>query len=271
MRALRKSHGATLGEVAKALGVAPSTVLRWETGERTLKVPHIARYGSAIGATPEQIDAIKRLAWETSKQYLPKRRKIVTLLEIERNAQMITTVSALLIPGLLQTGDYVRAMLRQDNAADDEIGGMVAVRLGRKDAINRLGAARLVAIVGEAALHLMIGGPDVMAHQLRELLQMSSRANVEIRILPFAAGWSPAIQEGPFSLVEFADKPPVVQVDHSKQSLFFEDTNDVSSFIRIVSQILSAAIDSAPSAKLIADRIEQLEIYSGRYRSEHPH
>lgn len=264
LRAAREKAGIGVRELATRLNVPAGTVSRWETGQRTPSPKDVARYMSEIGAPAEQLAELVDLAHEpmgsawVSIGIPEQRRQLGALLTLERTASCITAVSPLLIPGLLQTADYVRAMMIAGRVPAMEIDTRVAVRRGRRDSITRENPVKLVALIGEPALRQVIGDRKVMADQLRELLEMAKRPNIDLRIIPYGCGWHPAL-EGPFVLVEFHNRNPVVLVENRRSALFFHLADDVAVYQEAAQQVSEVAMSAEASTVLIAKTVTSLE------------
>jgi hypothetical protein len=100
---------------------------------------------------------------------------------------------ALLVPGILQTYEVIRAIMVAAGVPETEIDERVNDRLGRRHLITRRGPAHLTVLLGEAAIRQNIGGRPIMADQLRYLLELEKFPNVELLAVPFSANWTPAL------------------------------------------------------------------------------
>ncbi|UCM88250.1 helix-turn-helix domain-containing protein [Streptomyces marincola] len=138
----------------------------------------------------------------------------VPYVQFERKAVRILDFSTGLIMGLLQIEDYARAVFRAANprVPEDIIEGKVAARMRRREVLARAEPPNLWLIVHEAALRTEVGGRDVMAAQLEDLLRMAALPHVDLQVLPFAAG-APDGQMRPFTLLGMADGPTVLYAD----------------------------------------------------------
>jgi Domain of unknown function (DUF5753) len=200
------------------------------------------------------------MAGSARSTFLPEQqRQLAALLDLERDANRIVNVSPLLIPGLLQTSGYARAIMIGAKVHPVEIETRVAVRLGRRDVITRRqDPARFLAVIDETALRRNIGGPAVMLDQLRALDEASRWANVDLRIMPVGSDWHPAL-EGPFVLIEFADRPTVVQVENRRSALFFHEPMDVEIYQQAVDRVTEVTMSPADARGHIASVIDELE------------
>lgn len=266
LRRAREDAGLSARQLADKLGLSHTTIGRWEKGERSPRPVDVATVLSALGADNGIREELVELARDTDGSHwvattLPEQqRQIAALLEIERDATAITDVSAMLIPGLLQTGDYARAIMTAGGIPDIDVETRVAVRLGRREAITRTDRpARLVAFVDESALYRMIGGHHVMREQLRWLLHVAEWPTVDLRVVPVGAGWHPGL-EGAFVIVERgADNAPVVQLETRRSALFLHEAADVAAYQEAAARVEEVAMSPDATSGLIADLINRMD------------
>jgi transcriptional regulator with XRE-family HTH domain len=265
LRRAREDAGLSARQLAIKLGVAHTTVGRWESGERGPRPTDVATVLTALGASNALREELVELSRDSDGRHwvasgLPEQqRALAALLELERDANRIVTISPLLVPGLLQTSGYARAIMIAAKVDPVEIETRVAVRLGRRDVITRRQRpVRFLAVVDETALHRNIGGRAVMLDQLRALDEASRWGNVELRIVPVDSGWHPAL-EGPFVFIEFADRPPVVQVENRRSALFFHEPMDVETYQQAIDRVIDVTMSPADTRGQIAAVIDELE------------
>lgn len=265
MRTARNAAGLTATAVADLLDVRPSTVTRWEKGERKQKPVDLERYLLAVNVPREQIVELVELAEDADASpwlavSLPsQRRQYDALVKVEATARSIVVMSPLMIPGLLQTADYARAIMVSAKVAERELESRVATRLGRKQTILRRNPAHLIALIGQQVLAQSIGGPQVMADQLRSLLADGERPNVDIRLIPNNIGWHPGLI-GPFVLIIAEDARPVVHDENVRSSLLYHDPEDVAAYQEAVEDVLEIAMSLPDSTRLIESAISRLEL-----------
>jgi transcriptional regulator with XRE-family HTH domain len=258
LRKLREANNLGLRELAENIGVHFTTLSRWETGSRFPRSEDVALILGRLGVTDGRRDDLIELARNVDRpQWLSlgstqQQRQLATLLEFEGSATTITCVAPLLIPGLLQTAGYARAIMKTGGFTDDEVEIRVAVRMGRRDVLARSGKPMMRALIGEAALRTAIGGHEVMAEQLATLQDMADWESVDLRVIPIAAGWHPGLM-GPFVMVERADGDPVVHIETLDSGLFLHEPKDTVSYRRAADMVLRSAMSQADSRKLIAD------------------
>jgi hypothetical protein len=181
---------------------------------------------------------------------LPK--QLVTLIDHENKAIAISAFEVTVVPGLLQTGEYARAVIsRIVNVPPDEVDDRVAARLARQSLFSRDRPARFIFYLHESALRLPVGGPAVMAEQLRHLQRMSTRSYLTLRVVPVALG-AHAAMTGAFRLMEFAEFKPVAYLESETSSLFLEKLEEIQAYRRILEALADTALGEGQSRELIA-------------------
>ncbi|MFR9727648.1 helix-turn-helix domain-containing protein [Saccharopolyspora sp. MS10] len=260
LRDARRKNGLTLRGLASILDVSHSVLVRWEHGDRVPSAESISAVCVVLGVSNTAQSRMLKLAREAAAEPSPalnpdgigEADQLATLLEFERTATKITDVAPLLLPGLLQCADYTRAIMTA-GVPDQEANKRVAMRQGRRDIITRKRApARYTALILEPVLHQPIGRPAGRYDQLRFLDEIAERDNVELRIIPSAAGWTPA-HAGPFLLLEFAKADPVVHLEHHRSSAFLREPEAVEAFRSARDELEQVALSREDSRKLIAE------------------
>jgi len=264
LRAARTATGKSQREVGKALKIDSGTLSRYETGERPPGPEEVAAILAVLGVSGVERDEIIDLARNPSGTTwlavsLPEQRaQLSALLEFEQMATEITAVAPLLPPGLLQTGPFARAMMREGDVPDDEVEMRVAVRVGRRDILMRSeNPAHLTAFIGASVLRGRIGGAHVMAGQLDHLLKMGRLPNVDIHIIPDECGWHPGL-EGPFVLLSNKTMS-LVNLENRRSGLFLQEEGDLTAYQGAVEKVLSVAMSPDQSSELIAREAERIK------------
>ncbi|NUT51186.1 MAG: helix-turn-helix domain-containing protein [Saccharothrix sp.] len=261
LRALRLARGLSCLDVAKAIGCSESKISRMETGNRGLRADEVAAilgYLRAPAALRQELVDLVRAGehrnWHAIHGKLPSNWK--DLIGFESEATALYNYEPLLIPGLAQTPDYARAIIRggDDRLSEAELDALVATRMGRQVILSR---AQVHLLIDEGILHRRLGSPTMMRTQLQHLLTLGSRANIAIQVVPLATGPHPGL-EGPFLRLEFADQPSLVYVESRHTSTFLEEAGYVDS-ARLAWQTLRAlALSAEESLGLIAKIIGKL-------------
>lgn len=270
LRANRERAGFSTVALAEKLGVDQSTISRWENGKRKINEVDLTKWLMACEATHDEIDELAGMVtarlvtdvddavW-TSSLPADRTQQMDALLRAEETAESITFVAGLVIPGLLQTGDYARAVMQAHKVPQVDARTRVLERIGRRDIVTRKNRPTQVnAFIDEAVICRKVGGDDVMREQLAHLLELAQLPNVNVRIVPLAADWSPT-HEGQFVLIDTADEKPVVHQETRRVGLFFNDQQDVKSYREAVAMVEKKAMDPADSQRSIAERQQKLE------------
>ncbi len=208
--------GLTGRQTARQLDLSPSWISRLLTGKRNATAVQVSAFLAVCGVTGTERDRLLALCGE---QHIPGwfqqhgsrlPEQLVTLIDHETKAVTISEFQEPGMPGLLQTGDYARALISQSsNMPAEEVEGRVAARLARQSLFSRDRPPRFTIYVHEFVLRLSVGGPAVMLDQLEHLLRMSRRSYLTLRVVPAALG-AHAAMTGAFTLMEFAEFRPVV-------------------------------------------------------------
>lgn len=266
LRDLRGQAGLGLRQVAKKLDISHSVIVRWEKGERTPSTESVSALLAVIGVSSADrdriIDMVREVADEpvntVSVGIAGMAGQLTALLEFERVATRIVDVSPLLVPGLLQSAEYVR-LIMGTGLPPAETDTRATLRLGRRDVIMReKSPVAYTAFIGESVLRQPLGDAGVLQDQLRLLLKLSEADNIDVRVIPSAAGFTPA-HAGPFVLLEFDKAAPVVHLEHHRSSAFLRDPEDVQAYTNAVNDIATVAMSAADSAGLIAEEMTTLE------------
>lgn len=173
---------------------------------------------------------------------------------IENEATAMFNYEPLFVPGLLQTGDYARAVIAAGNLelAEGAVDQLVRTRMGRQALLSRLDAPMLNVMVDEMVLRRPIGDAGCMYGQLRHLESMTNRSRVEIRVVPFSVGANPGL-EGPMVIMEFLDQPTLVHVEIRSASGFLEEPAEISRAKVAWRGLRSMALSPEDSVRLIAE------------------
>lgn len=192
-------------ELADRLFCDRTMVTKIETGKSVPTDDMLTAWGKECGFDPAPYIVMARHARRPEMAL----RYFESWLEIEKAAKLIRIWSPMLIPGPVQTEDYIRALCRSIGTDEDTIEGYVAIRLGRRDMLK---SARVIILIGEAMLYpQMVGSPAVMADQLQHLLDVSEGPRLSIQVVPLndtVCGLS-----GAFDIASGDEFPDTVRMD----------------------------------------------------------
>jgi hypothetical protein len=200
---------------------------------------------------------------------LPDRRQqMVAYMDWEQNASRIVEVAPLLVPGILQTNDYIRAIMTAGGVPAAEIAARIAVRIGRREVISMPNPPELLVLLGQAALHQDIGGRRVAIGQLEHLMKMATQPSISLRIVPDHCGWHPGLEEA-FALIESSrasaarrattGKSSIVFVGTRRSVLMLHEERDVDAYKHAVDRIATVALPQDASVNFIGDLRDRME------------
>ncbi|GAA1093373.1 helix-turn-helix transcriptional regulator [Nocardiopsis exhalans] len=254
---LRDSSGLSRAQVAERIGITDSTLWRYETGMTRPKPGDVAIlldvYG-VHGAEREELiemakHARKRGWWHRHRQAL--KPGFDSYIGLEAAASVVRTFQTSVVPGILQTEAYARAVIEQTaiSSAPDMVDEKVLVRMSRQELITREDAPlQVVAILDEAVLRRQVGGPETMHEQLQRLIALAQHPNVTIRVVPFAHGAHPGL-DGQFNLLEFPEQadPDLVYLEQAGSGLVPEDPEEVRRYTLMFGSLLGRALKANES------------------------
>lgn len=235
MRRLRNEHGWTVEQVAEQLLVSPSKISRLETGQRGASARDIRDLCDLYGVDDEQRQQLTSLAAEGKQPAWWQSRNLYysTYVGLESEAISIRDFGLGLVPGLLQTAEYGRAVLRSTRPAlsPEVVEQRLASRMQRQKLLLSDQAPRFEAVIDEAVLHRVPVDADVMRGQLARLLGMSELPRVDIRVLPFRAGMLPS-NTNKFIILSFAQPalPGIVFIEHLTGDVYLDRAEDVKAY-----------------------------------------
>lgn len=243
LRSLRARAGLTSGQAAGLVGWHQSKVSRIETGSSGVKPPDVRLLLDVYGVEdPELRELLLMLAgsddggvrqnwWHAYRGVLPPTYR--DFISLESQASGMRTLETSVVPGLLQTPEYARAVTRAavGSVEDAKLNTLVEVRLARQDVLRSNPPLELTAVLDEAVLRREVGGPEVMTQQLKRLLEAAKLPQVRLQVLPFAAGAHIGIT-GPFVIFSFPSRSDldVVVLDHLTSSLYLERKEDLRAY-----------------------------------------
>jgi transcriptional regulator with XRE-family HTH domain len=260
LRQLREARGLSADTVAAQLGWSGSKVTRIETARTRPTAGDVALllgvYGvpSDVRASLIQLahDAQRRGWWTEFGDVF-----ITSYVALEDEAISIRQWEPQLIPGLLQTEDYVRALLAEFAPdSHDDVERRIRARVARQAVLSRPDAPELTAIIAEPVLRWPIGGPETMRGQLRSLLEAGRRPNVTIRVLPMSAGAHAGL-DGSVILFSFGEEdfPDVAYTEGPAGGTYVESADQVQRVSLNWDRIADKALSAEESAAWIADLV----------------
>lgn len=260
LRRLRDERGLTIEQVASLAGGEwnPSTLGRWENGDRRIRPADLRSLLDVYEVQGEQREALMTLSrearqrgwWQVYSAVLPS--EYSSYIGLETEALWMRTYQQQLIPGIVQTEHYARAVIRAARPDDDtaSIDRRVAVRLDRQNVLTGDRPMNLWAVIDEAAIRRVVGTPEIMSAQLQHLAEVAERPGVQLQVLPFSTGAHAAMASS-FVILGFeAPDPDVVYIDTGTSALFVEASPDVDAYRLMFDHLRASALAPAESLRL---------------------
>ncbi|MFD5493783.1 helix-turn-helix domain-containing protein [Streptomyces sp. NPDC001812] len=270
LRRLREAAALTTAQAAEALDCTKGKISRIENGRVTVRLPDLTAMLLAYGATSTELrDRLSLLARKANRrrrqgwwnQYGPVLADTYRdYIALETMAGTIRTFQAQLVPGLLQTPEYIRAVTVASHQwqTADEIEQFVQVRLARQERLVSDSPLQLWAVLSEAVLLQQVGGPKVMSAQLNQLLIASEQPNVTVQILPFSRG-AHASMFGPYVVLGFPEEAAldVVLADNPTGSMWLEREAEVGRYQELFDAARTSALSPVESRMVIRRRAKE--------------
>ncbi|HEV7934028.1 MAG TPA: helix-turn-helix transcriptional regulator [Actinomadura sp.] len=247
LRQLREAKGIGREEAGYAIRASDSKISRLELGRVGFKERDVSDLLTLYGVTDERDrEELLSLAaqanapgwWHRYSDVLPSWFEVYV--GLEEVAARIRAYEVQFVPGLLQTGDYARAvtMLGHPDASAEEIERRVTLRMTRQRLITAEDPPHLWAVVDEAALRRPVGGGEVMREQIHHLVELTGLPNVTLQVVPFEHGGH-AAAGGPFSILRFSepDLPDVVYLEQLTSALYLEKRDDIDRYLAVMERL----------------------------------
>jgi transcriptional regulator with XRE-family HTH domain len=274
LRDLRNRQHMTVKTAAEELEWSETKLWRIETGQTSLRSHDVELMCRIYAAPTDLTEALMGLAketkskgwWQAYGDVIPENFDVY--LGLEEAATGLAWYEPELVPGLLQTDGYARAIITADNpdVPEQEIGRRVQLRIERQALIRRPSAPLALRVaLNESVLRRPVGGREVMADQLDALAEAAELPNVTLRVVPFTAGLHHGLMTGPFVILRFPvngdgqdSEPPTVYVDGFTGALFLDKPGEIERFSDAFEYIWSAAANEAASSRLIRQSAKDL-------------
>jgi transcriptional regulator with XRE-family HTH domain len=253
LKAAREQRGWSQADLAEQIPYSLSTISMVEALHRVPTRDLAVHLDKAFG-TP---GTFARL--EARLRDLPFPASFRPFAAYEAEATALYVFEHSLVPGLLQTPEYARAVLAtRPNTAEDEIDNLVAARLARQEVLTRgePPPPLLWALIDEGVLYRPVAPAEVMRDQLARLAEVSRRPNVTVQVLPYSAGGHTGLL-GAFTIAELGSAPSIVNVEDITYGRVFEDAATVSQVTLRYKSLQSEALPKGASRELIARVAEE--------------
>src|ERR1700733_493565 len=262
LRRYRENVGYSLEDAARILECDRSKISRIETGQRGIRPKELRELMAEYGVPASEQLALLAIAsrggqhswWHPYADVFSE--AYLDYVIMESAASEIMTYEAQLIPDLLQTDDYARAIAAAEPGytTEEQREDAVAAKAVRRHGVLT-GKRRFWIILGEGALHQAVGGPGVLAAQISHLIQLGAEfPDLTLQVLPFSAGAHAAAGSGSLAILRFPDAPSlgVVYLEALSGGVYLESQQDVARYIRAFALLRGAALSTADSARLLS-------------------
>jgi transcriptional regulator with XRE-family HTH domain len=267
LRLLREAAGITREDAGYAIRASGSKISRIELGRVSFKERDIADLLELYGVAGAESATLVELAkeanspgwWHKYGDVLPDWFSVYV--GLEEAASLIRLYEVQFVPGLLQTADYARAVVRlgQPGATPEEIEHRVSLRLGRQELLTKPGGPRLWAVVDEAALRRPLGGSEVMRAQLVRLIEATREPNITLQVVPFLSGGH-AAEAGAFTIMRFPepDLPDVVYLEQLTSALYLDKRDDVERYTEVMERLSVESESPERSVHILSGMLEEV-------------
>ena len=257
LRKLRTEKGLTVEQAADQLLFSMSKLSRMETGHGVATPRDVRDLCDLYDVTSEaERDHLMQLAAEGKQQGWWQSYDLdyfATYVGLEAEAAGISYYQSAIVPGLMQTPGYARAMAAASipRVTPERIDELIEVRRMRQRLLAQNPPVRLDVVLDEAVLRRAVGGAVVMSEQLERLIELASQPNVLMQVIPYAVGAHPAM-DSTFNILDFAGSVPrVVYVEGLVGWLYLERPQDVTRYLQVFKHLCSVALNPQESIELV--------------------
>ncbi|MFG2234856.1 helix-turn-helix domain-containing protein [Streptomyces sp. NPDC048723] len=266
LRRLRLACGLTSTQVAERLLISQPKISHLENGRRAIKPRDVRDLCSLYQVTdPQVVDSLMRMATEADRQgwwVACGEVPYAVYIGLETEAASLRSYEPLVIPGLLQTPAYARAVIEETipQATGEQVAARLEVRLRRQHRAHHPARPfRLWVVLDESALRRVVGGPEIMREQLEYLNHLSTQPHITVQVLPHDVGAHPGVS-GQFSILDFADAPGAgtVYLERFTSDLYLEKRSDVRLFSAMYDRLQAQALNPDGTRRFISRAAEEL-------------
>ena len=256
LRALRVARGLTVEQVAGELLCSTSKISRMETGHRGATARDV-RDLCNLYEVDDQLERARltNLAAEGKQRGWWQAYELDyfdTYVGLEEAATGTRQYQSTVVPGLLQTPEYARAVAEVLDVTPERVDELVEVKMRRQTLLARKPEAPLSVILDEAVLHRVVGGAIAMQAQLNHLISVTKFHNVTIQVISYGAGAHPAM-ESTFAILSLEEPvPSIVYVEGLVGFIYLDRPQDIARYEQVFDRLRDVALSPQESIKLIA-------------------
>ena len=260
---LRKERGHSVRDVAERTGWSIAKISRGENGVSKISPLDVRRLAELYEVPAADVDRLCEMArdsvadawWRRYERWLNP--TFLEFLAYEADAARAWSVQTMFVPGLLQTSDYVKAILSIGPVRDpDRNDADYEVRLRRQRRLEGPDPIEVNALIAESVLHWQFGGGEVMRGQLTHLCALAERPNVSVRVIPFAH----PVPIYPVDLFESGGEGPAVAFSETQWGTpFTEDPIELRQARREIHRLEEVALSEQGTIEMIERRVRELD------------
>lgn len=266
LRRLREATGRTQTDVGAAIGRTHTTLVNWEGGKTKISKSDLAYLLAELRAPAEVRKGLEQLREEAGRggsQWavygLPSWLRPVV--SFEEDATGLRTFQPVVIPGLLQTEEYAKAIhvAAPHIVSPADIDRWVAARMQRQRRLSGERPLRFHTVIAEAALRTQVGGAAVMTEQLQRLLDVAAGRNIKVQVLPNTSGAQAGVASN-FTVLHFANPatdPPLGHFDGPLGGYLIDDEGDVASLDALFTDLAREALPENEAADLVRGILDE--------------
>ncbi|MGH3864737.1 MAG: helix-turn-helix domain-containing protein [Pseudonocardiaceae bacterium] len=267
LRQLREASGVTTGAAGHAIRASHAKISRMELGRVGFKERDVADLLTLYGITDEQergvFLALARRSnvpgwWHHYSDILPSWFEMY--LGLEQASSVIRTYEPQLVPGLLQTEEGARAVIRlcDLSASAEDIERRVALRMKRQKVLTQPEAPSYWVVIDEAALW-RLDGRSAMREQIRHLIEMAELTNITLQVIPLYSGAHAAVG-GPFTILRFSepDLPDIVYLEQLTSALYLDKIQDVQYYQVVMDRLCVQAKPPAEAIRFLSSTLKEI-------------
>jgi transcriptional regulator with XRE-family HTH domain len=263
LRRARQAAELTQEQVAREMHWSLSKIIRIEAASSSISPNDLKTLLRLYGVTDsEQVDALLALArlarerswWSAYRDVAPL--SLLQLIEYESAASSIRQWETILIPGILQTDDYARAVIQvyyDEWAGSDRLNALVELRIRRRGLFDGNNPPLFHFMLDEAVVRRQVGSRSIMRRQLRALIEVSERPNISVEVIPYSAGLHAGVR-GPFKVIEFADPSDrdLVFLESPRGDIVSDDPEETLWYREAFEKLGRVSLDPQDSRALLA-------------------
>ncbi|MFL6122728.1 helix-turn-helix domain-containing protein [Actinophytocola sp.] len=269
LKRLREARGWTLVEAVEVLGNKATKLSRLENGQSSARPLDIRILCEALGATEEEtawaVETAKhcnqRGRWSGYRSIYAKNFRMAV--DLEKDASFINQYQMEMIPGLLQTEDYMRAIFASmsTSLSGDDVEKGVAGRLERQQVLTKPNAPQIGFVISESSALRFAGDEKVMRDQLRHVADVAALPNVHLQVLPFKARTFPSGCPMPFTMFRIPSpgkSAPLeyVYIEEYDDGQYRDDHESINTYRDLWQRLVGASLDPVQSREMLLETAE---------------